>query len=185
MSDLMAPNSVRLGTGLADLAQSPLPGGAIGHNYPAHEWVSPEEFPDWFFVEVIIGNEFRVASIFHVKTPAGKVPYWYEDPENQHRGLPLLTSMKPELLGDYGSFLEDGNNMKLFVALCKSINDLPDPLLAVQAIRWINRRQLDLSADLQSVASQAINSVTQGIKRRRREFEHVMNLIMGGSKPAV
>ena len=149
--------------------------------------VAPKDFPAWFFAEIVVASEPHVVSIFHVRTPSGIVPYWYEDPENQHRGLPLLKSMKPSLLGDYGSFLALDNNMQLFVSLCKALDDLPDPLIGVQVIRWMSRRQNTDGVDGASLADftkNAMAAVTQGIERRRAEFEQVMSYITGNKNIA-
>lgn len=147
------------------------------------ECVSAADFPAWLYAEITVGNEYRVVSIFHVTTPAGVVPYWYEDSENQHRGLPLLRSLRPTLLGDYGSYLQEGENLQWFVAICKVKDDLPDPLLAVQVIRWLDRRKISIASDLakNSVAT-AMKAVQEGVKRRRKEFDQVMSIITGMSQ---
>lgn len=151
----------------------------------ANEFVSPQAFPAWYFAEIVVAGEFRVVSIFHVSTPSGVVPYWYEDPDNQHRALPLFKSLNATLLGDYGSFLARDSNLQIFVAICKTIDDLPDPLLAVQTIRWVNRRQMDKryqSSHLHELVTEGLNFVKYNIRRRRKEFEHVMAVIFGAGK---
>lgn len=145
------------------------------------ECVLAVDFPAWYYAELLIGGEARVISVFHVKTPSGVIPYWYEDPENQHRGLPLTKSMRPKLLGDYGSILAAENNIKIFVAICLEIDDLPDPLLAVQVIQWVNAQQSPWMENIQPAISDALRDVNCRLKQRRQEFERVMGILMGKS----
>lgn len=158
---------------------------------PAHAFDSPggvddcasaDEFPAWYYAEIKTGGEPRVVSLFHVNTHAGLVPYWYEDPESKYRGLPLLKTLEPVLLGDYGSYLAKGSNMQTFVALCKTLDDLPDPLLAVQVIRSIERRQEQggvAAGELGKMVVQALQSNIVSQRKRRAEFNRVMDIITG------
>lgn len=145
------------------------------------QYVDPDDFPAWFYAQVEAGGgEKRVVSLFHVLTPVGNVVYWYDDPENPQRTMPLLSAMRPINLGDYGGFLQQGENMSIFVALCKALEDLPDPLQAVQAIHWINQRNLyDAKADVNRVALQSLHSIEQSTKHRRSEFEYMMRVLGG------
>ena len=143
--------------------------------------VSPEDFPAWCFAEIKSGDGLRVVSIFHVKTPNGVVPYWYDDPENQHLGLPLLQSFEPVLLGDYGHFLSPPERMNMFIILCKAIDDLPDPLLGTQAIRWVENKGFAnaRNEDLRGHMLNAVDTIAMETRRRRVEFERVMGIIAG------
>lgn len=145
------------------------------------QYVDPDEFPAWFYAEIeAAGGEKRVVSLFHVLTPVGNVVYWYDDSENPQRTMPLLSAMRPINLGDYGGFLQQDDNMSIFVALCKALQDLPDPLQAVQAIHWIVQRNLyDAKADLNRIVLQALHSTAQSTKQRRSEFEYMMRVLAG------
>lgn len=152
-------------------------------------YVNSDEFPPWFYAEIEAGSgEKRVVSLFHVPTPVGNVVYWYDDPENPQRTMPLLKAMKPVNLGDYGAFLQRSDHMSIFVALCKSIEDLPDPLHAVQIIHWVTHRQQNRvgpEVDLRAVVLLAMNAMQEVTKRRRAEFEYMMRVLAGvGSSAA-
>lgn len=146
-------------------------------------YVDSNEFPPWFYAEIeTISGDKRVVSLFHVPTPVGNVVYWYDDPINPQRTMPLLKAMKPINLGDYGAFLQRDDNLSVFVALCKSIQDLPDPLSAVQIIHWIaNRRmhRVDAEDDLASLVSLALKAMQEATMRRRAEFEYMMRVLAG------
>lgn len=147
--------------------------------------VSPYEFPAWFFAEVELGGDKRVVSIIHVQTPTGPVPYWVEDPDNQHRGLPLFKVMNPRLLGDYGTILERPLHMSIFVGLCHHLQDLPDPLTCVQVIEWVNQNRklvptLQASSPvLMEAIAKAVESIQAVIQTRREAFQMVMSFITG------
>lgn len=155
----------------------------VGSSGGVDECVSTEQFPAWFYAEIVIGNEYRVVSIFHVHTPAGLVPYWYEDHENPHRGLPLTKALRPVLLGDYGSYLAEADNMAWFVALCRVLDDLPDPLQTVQVIRWLVRRGIAYGHNARTDAANALAEVTASMKRRQSDFEKIWSLITGYARP--
>lgn len=140
-----------------------------------NEEVAPAaEFPPWHYAEVRIGKERRIVAVFHCETPAGLVAYWYDDPQHPQRALPLLRSMRPVCLGDYGLVLRQEDHMEIFVAICKAIDDLPVPLLMVQAIYWIKRRGLELATNERLVAKQAMSAVEQAAQRRRRAYDKVL-----------
>ena len=140
---------------------------------------SPLDFPNWHYVEASIGRSRQVCAIFHSNTPAGLVPYWYDDPDHPQRALPLLTSMSPVSLGDYGTILARGRNMSIFVGICKAIDDLPDPLVAVQVIHWIEKR-LKPDEDVSRFAiRQALHAIQIHQDHRRQDFEHVMQILCG------
>lgn len=139
------------------------------------EWASPEEFKNWHFAEVNIGRRRQVCSIFHSTTPIGVVPYWYDDPDYPQRALPLLKSMSPKNLGDYGTILKSEKNRSIFVALCKILDDLPDPLITVHCIQWIDqRRMFKENTDTILMVNNALNGVYLQMTKRRREFETLM-----------
>lgn len=146
-------------------------------------YVDSDEFPPWFYAEIQAGSgEKRVVSLFHVPTPVGNVVYWYDDAENPQRTMPLLKAMKPVNLGDYGAFLQRDDHMSIFVALCKAIEDLPDPLQAVQVIHWVTQRQqngIDPDAELSAVVLLAMSTMQELTKRRRAEFEYMMRVLAG------
>lgn len=152
-----------------------------------YDCVSPYDFPSWFFAEVELGGMTRVVSILHVQTPTGPIPYWFEDAENQHRGLPLYKVMNPHLLGDYGTILENPLNMAIFVGLCHHLHDLPDPLTCVQVIQWVNHHE-KLAPTLPSSSPVLIRAIAQAasslelmLQARREEFRMVMLFITGKS----
>lgn len=138
-------------------------------------------FPPWFYAEVESGSgEKRVVSLFHVPTPVGNVVYWFDDPETPQRTMPLLSAMKPVNLGDYGEFLRKDNHMSIFIALCKAIEDLPDPLQAVQVIHWIKVRdalKISGNSSLSELVLLALTSLQEAAKKRRLEFEYMMRVI--------
>lgn len=151
-------------------------------------YVNSEDFPPWFYAEIESGSgEKRVVSLFHVPTPVGNVVYWYDDPENPQRTMPLLSAMKPVNLGDYGAFLQEEDNMSIFVALCKSIEDLPDPLRAVQVIHWVKNHQqhsAEAEKSLSALVTVALDTLHEITKRRRAEFEYMMRVLAGvGATP--
>lgn len=143
------------------------------------ECVKAEDFPAWCYAEIGTGSGSRVISIFHVNFNGTFIPYWYDDPENRHLGLPLYVSFKPVLLGDYASFLAESNHKMLFVAICKALNDLPDPLQCVQVIRWLENKGLGnaLSEELNSHVINAVNTIAMEIRNRRAEFHEVMRVL--------
>jgi hypothetical protein len=144
------------------------------------EWSSPAEFKNWHFAEISIGRSRQVCSVFHSNTPVGVVPYWFDDPEHPQRALPLLKSMEPTNLGDYGDILKRGDNMSVFVALCKLLDDLPDPLMSVQCIHWIEqRRNLKDQTDKAQSAKSALHGVQLHLAQRRRDFDQLMQRLCG------
>lgn len=142
-------------------------------------YVSAKDFPAWHYVELKIGEERRVAAVFHNETPAGTIPFWYDDPDHPQRALPLLESMEPINLGDYGSVLQRDKNMEIFVALCKAIDDLPEPLITVQCIQWLNERQMFTPGSARIAVRHALNSIDMALKRRRSAFDDVMTRLCG------
>lgn len=144
------------------------------------DYASPSDFPDWFFAEIDVSGQRRVASLFHVASPLGPVVYWFDDHEHPQRVMPLLTSMHPENLGDYGAFLQLGENMRSFVAVCKLLDDLPDPLYAMQVIRWMNRNaQRDEELDAPDLVRRAFQALRAQTVRRRADFDFVMSVLTG------
>jgi hypothetical protein len=144
------------------------------------EWADPQEFKNWQFAEISIGRTKQVCSIFHSATPVGVVPYWFDDPDHPQRALPLLKSMAPVNLGDYGSILKQGDNMLIFVALCKLLDDLPDPLVSVQCIHWIEqRRNVKEQSDKSQAAKMSLHAVQLHLSQRRREFDQIMQRLCG------
>ncbi len=148
------------------------------------ETAKAEHFPAWHYAAITIGSERRVVAIFHSQTPAGPVPFWYDDPENPQRALPLLMSMSPENLGDYGEYLKRDENMRVFVAICKAIQDLPDPLFAIQAIEWVKARNIFSETNQRMVALQAMNAVEIAAQRRRRHFDQVISALILDKNPS-
>jgi hypothetical protein len=143
------------------------------------ECADSRTFPAWHFAEVTIGDERRIVAISTVETPTGPVPFWYDDPEHPDRLMPLLASMNPVNLGDYATFIHRDDNMSLFVSLCKAIEDLPEPMYAVQAIDWIRRRGVLNEANQKMVAKQALNAVEQATRKRRGEFDRLLFQLCG------
>lgn len=143
------------------------------------ECVDAVSFPNWHFAEANIGQTRQVCSIFHCQTPVGTVPYWYDDPDHPQRALPLLQSMSPIVLGDYGAVLARGRNKTIFVALCKVIDDLPDPLVTVQVIHWIESRFKPTDEITRMVIKQGLHAIELYHKQRRRDFDFVFQMLCG------
>lgn len=144
------------------------------------EWACPDDFRNWHFVELNIGKHRHVCSIVHCDTPLGIVPYWYDDHDHPQRALPLLKSMEPVDLGDYGMILQRGENMAIFVALCKILDDLPDPLIAVQCIQWISeRKSLREHPDKVRTTRSALHGIQVHLTSKRREFDQLMQRLCG------
>lgn len=140
---------------------------------------SPIEFPNWHFAEVSIGSARQACAICHCSTPAGTIPYWYDDPERPQHALPLIQSMSPIMLGDYGAVLARGRNKSIFVALCKVISDLPDPLLTVQVIYWIEKRLAPNENVSPLDIRQALNAIELYQQKRRHDIELVFQALYG------
>lgn len=145
---------------------------------PVNEWVDPSDFPAWSFVEFLVGNDLKVAGIYHLQTTSAIVPYWYEDPTRQHYGLPLLKFYRPVNIGDYASILQQGRNLEVFVHISKKIQDLPDPLYCVQVIRYFQTHPQ--SGNFTDCVNAAMANVDQKISSGRLAFDRAMRLIIRG-----
>lgn len=143
------------------------------------ECVSADLFPPWHFVEMYIGSELRVGCVVHHVTDTGAAPFWFDDPENPQRAWPLLTFMRPRNLGDYGSILNQASNLQTFVALCKAVDDLPSPLVAVQCLRWLVHYGPADSTKEKSVVREAHDEVQKALKRRRKAYDAVLERLCG------
>lgn len=137
-----------------------------------------QDFPESHYVEIDVGSERRVALIVHCETPLGTLPFWYDDSLHPQRALPLLQAFKPRDLGDYGAILGRNRNMEIFVAMCKVLNDLPDPLVAVQCIQWLQGRNPVAATSGRMLVRQALSAVDMALRRRRHEADHVLHRLM-------
>ena len=145
--------------------------------------VSAQIFRPWQFVELLEGVDLRVAQVFHVRSPDGEsIPFWSEDPEQPFRGMPLMSSMQPRVLGDYANVLAQPGNLQRFVMICTVLDDLPEPLLAVQVIRDLARRRLE--ADAAHVRA-SLQSVRASLQARRDVFLQVRARLRSLSAAAI
>ena len=138
--------------------------------------VDVDEFPSWFFAEVDgVGDDPWQVLLVHVETPGGLTVYWGDDPERPRRVFPLMDSMNPKLLGDYGTFLKEKGHLPLFVALSKVLQDLPEPLLVVQVIQRLKSRGVKGTEPFpENTVRAALEWVQKRHERRRAALDEAL-----------
>jgi hypothetical protein len=136
--------------------------------------VGEKSFPAWHFAEVDLAGERTVVSVVHLALPDGVVVCGYDDPLYPERCTPILAGWGPVNIGDYAMVLHQEGNMELFIALCRALRDLPDPLIAVQSILWMRRGALGAGADLRELAKQALSASERRLRRRRLQFDRLL-----------
>lgn len=150
---------------------------------------SSEQFLAGHFAEITLQGIKTIVEVFHNDciddaVPEGspgrtkKVAYYWIDPEHPERGTPLFQALNPVNLGPYERIISDPAHKAAYTALVGVAQEIPDGLLMVRAIYWIQKRGGIDAYDPKLIAKQALSAVSTAAANARKEHDRQMQSVL-------